>query len=214
MKLKIIDTKGINHISPLEGTAEWYWGTDYAAGDLYEAEELYVNQYPLKSNRIVFVRMSEGTVHEPFKAKDGQYIGNTVFCQGKIYFLAVDFKHRKIEIHECSEKMDNTAMAVAIDLDEVRDCYNLMLATEPLMLIRQGHENIFEIIWPEHTAFEIGNTETFCFREDDRLVFSRWHEDPDYREEVIIRQYPSGDIIEYIDGAITEMPDGQKWILK
>ena len=39
--IKKIHTGGITYIQPLTGTDEWYWGTDYTSGDLYEAEELY-----------------------------------------------------------------------------------------------------------------------------------------------------------------------------
>lgn len=38
--MKEIETHGILDLQPLWGSP-WYWGTDYASGDLYEAEELY-----------------------------------------------------------------------------------------------------------------------------------------------------------------------------
>ena len=38
--MKRIETQGITYIEPLDGSrGAWYWGTDYASGDLYEAEE-------------------------------------------------------------------------------------------------------------------------------------------------------------------------------
>lgn len=37
--MKEIETHGILDLQPLWGSP-WYWGTDYAGGDLYEAEEL------------------------------------------------------------------------------------------------------------------------------------------------------------------------------
>jgi len=41
MCLKVIDTGGILNIHPLDNCPEWYWGTDYSCGDLYEAEEVF-----------------------------------------------------------------------------------------------------------------------------------------------------------------------------
>ena len=39
--MKRIETQGITYIEPLDcSRGEWYWGSDYASGDLYEAEEL------------------------------------------------------------------------------------------------------------------------------------------------------------------------------
>ena len=43
--MKRIITNGITNLEPLPGSSEWYWGTDYASNDLYEAEELF--RHPL-----------------------------------------------------------------------------------------------------------------------------------------------------------------------
>lgn len=48
-----------------------------------------------------------------------------------------------------------------------------------------------------------------CMRESGRLYFCRWYEVPNYREEIVIRKYPSGEILEIVPGAWMEMPDGQ-----
>ena len=81
------------------------------------------------------------------------------------------------------------------------------------MLTRQGGDNHFQVIWPEKVDFEISTRESFLRRKDDRLYFSEWHEDPDYREEVNIRAYPTGELIEKIDGTVMTMPNGENWIL-
>ena len=39
--IKRIETGGITWLQPLVGSGEWYWGTDYTSGDLFEAEDLY-----------------------------------------------------------------------------------------------------------------------------------------------------------------------------
>lgn len=44
--MKRIVTNGSTNLEPLSGSSEWYWGTDYASGDLREtngtAEQLAV----------------------------------------------------------------------------------------------------------------------------------------------------------------------------
>ena len=37
--------------------------------------------------------------------------------------------------------------------------------------------------------------------------------EPEYEEEIVIRQYPDGRILQVIPGNIMKMPDGQKWLL-
>ena len=90
----------------------------------------------------------------------------------------------------------------------------ILEGTEPLTLVRQGHENDFQVVWPEKGDFEISPSESFYFRDGERLIFSKWYEDPYYREETVIRAYPSGEVLEEIKGAVVRMPDGQKWMLE
>ena len=48
----------------------------------------------------------------------------------------------------------------------------------------------------------------------DKLYFNRWLENPEYRDEVVIRQYSHGENLEVIPGALYEMPDGQRWRIR
>ena len=48
---------------------------------------------------------------------------------------------------------------------------------------------------------------------EDKLYFSSWHEDPNYREEVIVRDVHTGRIVDRIPGSTAVMPDGQIWLL-
>ena len=49
-----------------------------------------------------------------------------------------------------------------------------------------------------------------CIR--DRYT-SVWYEDPDYREELLVRDYNTGEVLERIPGSLRSMPDGQNWLL-
>ena len=81
------------------------------------------------------------------------------------------------------------------------------------MLTRQAHDGRFQIIWPEKVQFDIEETESFCERKKQKLYFCRWHEDPEYREEIVVRAYPTGKILEIIPGFWKDMPNGQIWAL-
>ncbi|MGI6030044.1 MAG: hypothetical protein ACOX7F_00905 [Eubacteriales bacterium] len=201
-------------MTKIEGSNGWYWCCDYASGDLYEAEELFRNRQSIPSNRLVFIHYPDGQVVEPMEAKEGQYFGAPAFENGKLQILMVDFPASAIRIFQYEPATSQTNLRAEIPLSEVKDCYNLLLMQAPLMLTRQGMENVFQVIWPEKAEFPIGNTESFYGREGDRMYFSRWKEEPDYWEEVVIRRYPSGEILEVISGSLYEMPDGQRWVLR
>ena len=107
---------------------------------------------------------------------------------------------------------DQLTVLVTFPRSQVEDCYNLMPHPSPLMLTRQTGGR-FQVLWPERADFPIAPQETFCFREGDRLVFSRWYEDPDYREEAVVRRFPDGAILEQTRGALFTAQDGQEWLL-
>lgn len=209
-----IATHGITYIEPLEGSCEWYWGTDYIHGDLYEAEEVYHEQHPMNCNRLVFVHYPDGRVVEPVKGNMGQYFGRPISYCGKAQILMADFPKSTLYIFQYDEAADQVAETAALPLAVAGDCYNLMLKRYPLMLTRQANDGEFQIVWPQKVEFDIGETESFVERKGNRLYFCRWHEDPDYREEIVVRNYPAGEIVKVIPGSLMTMPDGQMWNLQ
>ena len=211
--MKRIITNGITDLEPLAGSSEWYWGTDYASGDLYEAEELFRSGHPIRKNRLVLVRCPEGTVYEPVRTKSGQYLGRPVYHDGRVVLLLVDFPQEEIHILIFRETDGTTEPLAVLPLSIVEDCYNLMLEASPLMLTRSAHDNQFQILWPERRDFAIEDHEIFEFLEGNRLYTSVWYEDPDYREEVLVRDFDTGEVLERIPGSLRSMPDGQNWLL-
>lgn len=85
--MKRIVTNGITNLEPLTGDREWYWGADYASGDLYEAEELFRGGHPIRRNRLLLVHRPEGTVYEPVRTEPGQYLGRPVYHGGQHWLL-------------------------------------------------------------------------------------------------------------------------------
>lgn len=210
--MKTINTQGIYCIDPVDGSREWYWGMDYTSGDLYEAEELFKQGHPIQRNRLIFVHYPDGASFEPVLLKEGQYFGKPVYHEGQLLWLLVDFPQAKINVIACDEKTQQTSVLVTLPLSIAEDCYNLMLNISPLMLTRQSGSR-FQILWPHKADYEIGNTESFDCRIHEKLYFSAWYEDSDYREEMIVRDVSSGQVIQRTSGAFREMPDGQHWLL-
>ncbi len=211
MDYKRVDAHGIGYLEKMDGT-DWQWGSDYTSGDLYEAEELYRNGRPIRKNRLVFVRCPEARLYEPIAAREGQYFGRPCFWDGSVYALLVDFPQGEILICRCAADMASAEVCVRLPLDTVKDCYNLALHAAPLTLTRQGHENTFQVVWPERGSFAVDPSESFDSRDGDELIFSKWYEDPDYREELVVRRCPTGEVLERADGTLVTMPDGQRWL--
>lgn len=212
--MKIIDAHGIANIELLEGSCEWYWGSDYVHGDLYEAKELYQSHHHVNCNHLVFVHYPDGRVVEPVKGKAGRYFGRPISYNGKIQILMADFPQSLLCIFEYDDASDNLNPIVSLPLAEEEDCYNLLLHQSPLMLTKQGNDGRFQIIWPEKAEFSICGSESFFGRKDSELYFCRWYDYPDYREEIVVRKYPAGEVLGIIPGVGRDMPDGQIWVLQ
>lgn len=212
--MKVIETNGITYLEKFDTCTGWYWGTDYACGDLYEAEEVFLDGKRFKPNRLIFIHYPDGNVYEPIKAKEKQYFGSPAYIDGVIYILLVNFEEKQIRLVRCSHDMEELSIITEIPLNEVKDCYNPKIDGSPVMITRQGGDDHFQIIWPEKVDFLIGERENFFVRTDGKLLFSEWNEDPEYREHINVREYPSGNLIEKISGAVITMPDKQNWILR
>ena len=208
-----IDLHGITNMELVRGgTDEWYWSTDYIHGDLYEAEELFRMGHPVQSNRLYLIHYPDGTVYEPIPAVDGQYLGYPVYDNGAVALLAVSFQEGIIRILRF--RPGELSEVAQLPLSAVKNCYNLILHTAPLTLTRSPGNETFEIVWPEQRYFAIGPRETLNFRDGDTLYFTVWYEDPDYREETVVRSLRDGTILDRFPGDIRIMPNGDKWLLK
>ena len=213
--MKSIDLHGSKSLQLVRGgTDEWYWSMDYTSGDLYEAEELFQMKHEVECNSLYLIHYPDGKVYEPVPRTKDRYLGEPVYDSGTIAILMVDFAESMTHILRFDPASGETTETVQLPLSSVKDCYNLLLHTNPLTLTRQANDNTFEIIWPERVRFSIGDTESFGFREGDRLYFTAWYEDPEYREETVVRALQIGEILERFPGDIWIMPNGEKWHLK
>ena len=211
--MKTIDLHGITNMELVRGgTDEWYWSTDYIHGDLYEAEELFRMGHPVQSNRLYLIHYPDGTVYEPIPAVDGQYLGYPVYDNGAVALLAVSFQEGIIRILRF--RPDELLEVARLPLSAVQNCYNLIIHANPLTLTRSPKDGSFEIVWPEQARFATDERESLNFRDGDKLYFTVWYEDPDYREETVVRSVKDGAILERLPGDIRIMPNGEKWLVK
>ena len=126
----------------------------------------------------------------------------------------MNFTESMIHILRFLPHQEKTQEVAQLPLSLVKDCYNLILHTSPLTLTRQPNDGTFEIVWPEKMSFAIDGKETFNFRDGDKLYFNIWYEDPNYREETLVRALKDGTILEQFSGDIRIMPNGELWHIK
>ena len=143
--------------------------------------------------------------------EENVYIEQPVWDNGTLYFLRVDFIKQIIQIYSYFPENQVLDIMKELPLSIVDDCYNLMLKITPLMLCRDANNSIYEIVWPENKKIEIGETEELLFRDGEDLYFSEWYENPEYHENVIVRDLNSGEIKGKYQGYLCRMPNGVFW---
>lgn len=217
--MRTIETDGITYIEPVPGaTSDWYYGMDFEHGDLYEAEEIFREGYPIKGRKLCLVHYPDAKVFIPVPKTEGQYCDKPVYLNGGIYIVNIDFPKGLIQILRFDSMDHRTEIHAEVPLAAVKDCYNLSLQTAPLTLSRQCVGSEFEIIWPEKVSFAMDSHDSFFLRDGDHLFFNRWHEEGEgvdykYWEETIIRDL-GGNVVETLPGDVRLMPNGEIWHLK
>ena len=199
----------------IEGTDEWYCCkiAKNCFCDLYEAEEIVRNGQVYEGMTCVLIHYPDRNVYYPFVTKENVYVDAPVYWDGVLYFLVVDFTAEKIEIVAFDTTMYETQTIKEIPLNEVEDCYNLMLRVAPVLLVRDGNKNGLEVIYPEKKQLEMSNHEVFLFKDEDKMYFSEWFEDPEYHEMVVVRDWNTGKEIERFEGSLWRMPNGEIWVM-
>ncbi|MDO5292276.1 MAG: hypothetical protein Q4F05_05950 [bacterium] len=213
MEIKRIEDLSDVCLEQMEGTSEWYFckqcEDDFC--DMYEAEEIINNNGEFSGATCYLIHFPDGEVFRPFEMRKNIYIENPVFDNGRIGFLEVDFTMKTITIYHYIWEEKKLVTLTELPLALVEDCYNLSLKSTPLMLGRDGNDGKYEVIWPVRKDLRIGDRETLMFRYDEKLYFHDWYENPEYHEEVVVRDLNTGLVLERFSGNIYRMPDGSYW---
>jgi len=215
--MKFRKIEGLQDVCPerIEGTEEWYCCkiAKNCFCDLYEAEEIVKAGQVYEGMTCVLIHYPDRNVYYPFVTKENVYVDAPVYWDGALYFLVVDFTAKKIEIVAFDTTMYEIQTVEEFSLDEVEDCYNLMLRVAPVLLVRDGNKKGLEVIYPEKKHFKMSNHESFLFKDEEKMYFSEWQEDPEYREIVVVRDWNTGKEIERFDGQLWRMPNGDVWVM-
>ena len=224
--MKYIKIEGLQDVYPerIQGTSEWYCckvATNCFC-DLYEAEEIVKAGNVYEGMTCVLIHYPDGQVYYPFVAKENVYVDSPVYCDNVLYFVVADFTEKILQVVAFSTEDFEQKTVFEISLDEIPNCYNLLLGVEPVMLYRlencpENQKTDLEILWPEKKNFKLNKQQTFLFRDGNRVYFSEWFEEEEpyynYHEQIVVRDWETGEEIERFDGQMKRMPNGDIWIM-
>lgn len=223
---RFLEVRGSSVYSADHIHGPWYCLYETGA-DVQEAEEMFLAGKPFSGSDIKLADTESGRIEEPFKRSENVFVSSPVWDGEAFAFFEVDFPAEKISIYRYfpdggREKEAETGKTekeapgysgsviklADIPLSAAENCRNMRLIISPLTLVRGDYDRYdrVDVLWPERASFDVEPHESLDFRDGDRFYFSCWHEDSEYREEVIVRDI-DGNVSEKYPGAI-HFPNG------
>lgn len=211
MNIKIF--KGFEDIYPekIDETDSWYYGQWTPCSEAYEVYD-FKNKYP--GARLYFIEYPSGKVFEPIKQEKNVFLERPVYENKDNSFgiIRYDFNKKNIQVLVFKPEYSSVKILTEMSFSKVGDMINVRLITSPFALVKhdvQGDKVNF--IWPKEIQIQFEENEGLDFQNDGKLYTSKWIEDPDYREEIIIRDVKTGEILERSPGYLRRMSDGSAW---
>lgn len=211
MNIKIF--KGFEDIYPekVDGTDFWYYGRWTPCSEAYEVPD-FKNKYP--GTRLYLIEYPSGKIYEPIKQEENVFLESPVFeCQDNSFaILRYDFNTEVIQVLIFKPEDSDVKVLTEMPFSKVGDMINVRLVTSPFALVKHNvHGDAVDFLWPKEMHLQFEANEGLCFQNNGKLYTSKWVEDPDYREEIIIRDAETGQIIERTPGYLRRMSDDSVW---
>lgn len=211
MKIKVF--KGFKDIYPekVEGTDSWYFGHWTPCAEAYEVPE-FKNNYP--GTKLYLVEYPSGKVFEPFKQEKNVFLEWPIYEQKEQSFgiIRYDFNKEIVQVFSFKPEGSSVTLLTELPFSKLGDMGNVRILTSPFALVKHDvHGNAVDFLWPKEMHLQLEENETLVFQDEGKLYLSKWIEDPDYREEIIVRDTETGQILERSPGYLLRMPDGSIW---
>lgn len=205
--------KGFEDIYPerIDGTDSWYYAQWTPCSEAYEVPD-FKNKYP--GTKLYIFEYPSGKVFEPIEQEKNVFLESPVYEHSDCSFgiIRYDFNKKVIQVLIFKPECFSVKVITEIPFSQDEDMVNIRLVTSPFALVKHDvQSDTIDFIWPKEMHIQFEKNEALQFQDEGKLYTSKWIEDPDYREEIIIRCSSSGEILERSPGFLRRMPDGVIW---
>ncbi|WP_194191580.1 hypothetical protein [Clostridium chrysemydis] len=211
--MRIKEFNGVEnmYLVRVDESESWYYSVLSKCSEAYEVKE-FKNDY--QGTRLILIEYPKGKILEPIKQEKNVLLERPVYdiLSKSFGIIKYDFNKEVIELIVFNPELESTEVLTEIPFSDLGDMINVRLITSPFALVK--HDllgDAIDFIWPKKMHIQLENNETVEFKGDGKLFASKWIEDPDYREEIIIRDIETFEIIERSKGYFRRMPDGSLW---
>lgn len=199
------------YLESVEGTDAWYYGQWTPCAEAYEVP-YFENKYP--GTKLYFIEYPSGKVFEPVKQERNVFLERPVYDPQEKSFgiIRYDFNQKVIQVLNFKPEWVCVKVITELPFSKAEDLVNLRLKISPLALVKYDvHNDTVTFLWPKEIRYQLEENEHLYFHDGERLYSTRWMEDPDYHEEIILRDATTGRVLERSPGYLRIMPDGSVW---
>lgn len=197
----------------ISGTDRWLYSQITPCSEAYEVED-YKGKYP--GTVLYIFDKATRQVYEPISQEKNVFLEIPVYDEtsNSLAIIRYDFNVKIIQVIEYKPLSSEINILVEFSFAEIGNLENLRIIASPFTLTRSDvHNDFLKLIWPVEKNIQLEENELVDFIDEDKIYLSRWIEDPDYREVVIIRDLHTGDIIERHNGYLVKMGNNSAWLM-
>ncbi|MER0123970.1 hypothetical protein ABPH35_09945 [Streptococcus sp. ZJ93] len=211
--MQITSLSGFESIIPelLDGTSNWAFGKSPSYTD---ANDILVEKLDYQGTELYLFDLHTRKVYQPFPKEPMMYLENPVYDPASQSFglLRYDFHRKIIQAYQYRPSEDELTLLTTLPFEKAGDLINVRLAISPFTLIKHEiHHFRTHILWPVEDVCQWETNECLEYLDDQYFYTSKWVEEPEYVEEVIVRERNTKTIIRRQKGSITLLPNGELW---
>lgn len=194
----------------IEGTYEWFYcqmPNDICPNDLFKTGKKFYG------TSLIMINI-KGEMSEPIKIQKNVCLSQPFYNIDENKFLVIksDFNNQVIELIKFSAGQNDAKVIFDMPLQNGGDLINLRVIKNSDFFGKYEGDN-FKIFYPKNMLVKLEENESIVTVNNDKFICSKWIEDPEYREEIIIRNIDNGEIIDRKLGYSEIMPNGELWLM-
>lgn len=198
----------------IDGTAEWFYCKEPSFLDVEDLLKTSDN-FIFEGNQLFLMNIS-GRIFEPIQQKHNVFLSQPIYNidDNALAIIKYDFSKGSIQIVKYDIQTDYCSVVGEVSLSKGGDLINVRILQNSYVLVKhEPIKDITSILYPFEKKIQLEENEGLFLINDNKLISRKWIEDPDYREEIIVRDFNTTEITERKNGYASIMPNGEIWML-
>lgn len=210
MKVKEFSNRENIYAEHIDGSDKWFYCQ--IPNSIYP-DDLLDKDYKFEGTRLIMLNI-QGEMFEPIKRKINVCLSQPFYNVDENKFLVIrsDFNNKVIQLIKFSTTMNDATVIFEMPLQNGGDMINLLVVRNSDVFAKYEDEE-FILFYPYNTSFKLEENESVFAANNNKFICSKWYENPDYKEEIIIRSIPDGKIVDRKPGYSEIMPNGELWLM-